>query len=54
MGEEREKNAKRMQKLCSLGMKAKERETTTPIRKLDRDLGNILISSLIGNAGRGE
>ena len=39
-----------MQKLCRSGMKAKERETTTHIRKLDGDLGNILIISLIGNA----
>ena len=35
-------------------MKAKERETTTHNRGLDGELGNILIISLIGNAGREE
>ena len=43
-----------MQKLCRSGMKANERETTTHIRELDRDLGNILISSSVGNARSGE
>ena len=31
-----------------------EREPTTHIRELDRDLGNILITSLMGNAGNVE
>ena len=35
-------------------MKAKERETTTHVRELDGDVGNIIITSLMGNVGSRE